>query len=200
VSRPGAAYHYSNTNYLLAGLVVEAVTGRGLGDVLRHRVFARAHLGATTFTPSTTLPAPAAHGYFIFSGRKPTDITPLYPYPWASGSAVATAPDVAQFYRELLSGGMLPRRLMAAMKTTVDASSEDGAGTAYGLGLESFTTPCGTAWGHGGNFPGYVTYVYSSPDGGRQTVLMLNEDPQSLAPKVGSVFNQLLDEAYCAIS
>ena len=168
LSAPGAAYHYSNTNYLLAGLVVQAVTGHPLGDVLRHRVFSRAHLESTTFAASTTLPAPAAHGYFTFSGDEPTDITSLYPYPWASGAAVSTAPDVARFYRRLLSGDLLPRRLLATMRTTVDASAEDGAGTAYGLGLERFPTPCGPAWGHGGNFPGYVTYVYSSPSGGRR--------------------------------
>ncbi len=198
VSRPGTAFHYSNTNYLLAGLLVEAVTGHRLGDVLRHRVFAEAGLRATTFTSSRTLPAPAAHGYFTFeAGEAPTDITPLYPYPWASGAAVSTAPDVARFYRHLLSGRLLPRGLMRAMRTTVDASAEEGPGTAYGLGLERFTTSCGQAWGHGGNFPGYVTYVYSSPSGGRQTVLLLNEDPQSLAPAVGRVFMRLLDEAYC---
>jgi D-alanyl-D-alanine carboxypeptidase len=86
---------------------------------------------------------------------------------------------------------------MSVMETTVDASAEEGAGTSYALGLERFSTPCGPAWGHGGNFPGYVTYVYSSPSGGRQTVLLLNEDPASLAPKVGRGFMRLLDAAYC---
>ena len=94
---------------------------------------------------------------------------------------MSTAPDVARFYRSLLSGDLLPSRLMSAMQTTVDASAEEGPGTSYGLGLERFSTPCGAAWGHGGNFPGYITYVYSSPSGGRQTVLLLNEDPSSLS-------------------
>ena len=197
VSAPGAEYHYSNTNYLLAGLLVQAVTGHRLADVLSHRVFAPAQLEATTFTTSTTLPAPAAHGYFVFSGDEPSDITGLYPYPWASGATVSTAPDVARFYRSLLSGDLLPSRLMSAMQTTVDASAEDGPGTSYGLGLERFSTPCGAAWGHGGNFPGYITYVYSSPGGGRQTVLLLNEDPSSLPSKFGPDFYRMLNLAYC---
>ncbi|MCY7401025.1 MAG: beta-lactamase family protein [Nocardioides sp.] len=198
VARPGTAYHYANTNYVLAGLMVQAVTGRGLGDVLRDRVFSKAHLDATTFTKARTLPSPASHGYVELPGDKqPTDITSLYPYPWASGATVSTAPDVARFYRHLLSGRVLPQRLMAAMRTTVDASGEDGPGTRYGLGLERFRTPCGAAWGHGGNFPGYVTYVYSSPSGGRQTVLMVNEDPSSLPRTFGPVFLRLLNQAYC---
>ncbi|SED26267.1 D-alanyl-D-alanine carboxypeptidase [Nocardioides exalbidus] len=201
VSRPGGVYHYSNTNYVLLGLMIQAVTGRPLGDVLRDGVFAQAGLDSTTFTASRTLPSPAAHGYYVAAGDKAgdfTDLTSLYPYPWASGAAVSTAPDVARFYRQLLSGEMLPRHLMAAMRKTNDASGEDGVGTAYGLGLESFQTRCGKAWGHGGNFPGYITYVYSSPSGGRQTVVMLNEDPMSLPKKeIGPTFLRLLDRAYC---
>ena len=101
VARPGSAYHYSNTNYLLAGLVAEAVGRHSLGEQLRHRIFQPAHLHATTFTTSRRLPPPAAHGYFTFTGTQPTDITSLYPYPWASGAAVATVSDVARFYRHL---------------------------------------------------------------------------------------------------
>ncbi len=201
VSAPGAEYHYSNTNYVLLGLMIQQVTHRPLDDVLRSGVFAQAGLDSTTFTTSRTLPAPAAHGYYVAQGDAAgdfTDLTSLYPYPWASGSAVSTAPDVARFYRHLMSRELLPQRLMAAMMTTNDSSAEDGPGTAYGLGLQSFETRCGTAWGHGGNFPGYLTYVYSSPDGSRQTVLMLNEDPMSLPKKmIGPIFMQLLDEAYC---
>jgi D-alanyl-D-alanine carboxypeptidase len=156
-------------------------------------VFAPAQLEATTFTTSTTLPAPAAHGYFAFAGDEPSDITGLYPYPWASGATVSTALDVARFYRSLLSGDLLPARLMSVMQTTVDAVAEEGTGTRYGLGLERFATPCGAAWGHGGNFPGYITYVYSSPSGGRQTVLLLNEDPSSLSPTVGPDFYRMLN-------
>ena len=201
VSAPGAEYHYSNANYVVLGLMIQAVTHRPLGDVLRTGVFAEAGLDSTTFTPSRTLPAPAAHGYYVAEGDAAgdfTDLTSLYPYPWASGAGVSTAPDVARFYRHLMSRQMLPRNLMAAMMTTNDSSAEDGPGTAYGLGLQGFRTRCGTAWGHGGNFPGYLTYVYSSPHGGRQVVLTLNEDPMSLPKKkIGPIFMQLLDQAYC---
>ncbi len=201
VSRPGAEYHYSNANYVVLGLMIQAVTHKPLGDVLRDGVFAQAGLDSTTFTSSRTLPAPAAHGYYVAQGDAAgdlTDLTSLYPYPWASGAGVSTAPDVARFYRQLLARQLLPRHLMAAMMTTNDSSAEDGPGTAYGLGLQSFHTRCGTAWGHGGNFPGYLTYVYSSPHGSRQVVLMLNEDPMSLPKKkIGPIFMELLDQAYC---
>jgi D-alanyl-D-alanine carboxypeptidase len=196
-AQPGTAYHYSNANYVIAGLVVRKATGRSVAHQLRTRIFRPAGLDATTFSRSRVVPSPAVHGYFSSGGDPLIDITSLYPYPWASGAAVATLSDVADFYRGLLGGQFLPPRLMDKMRTTVDASAEDGAGARYGLGLARFTTPCGNAWGHGGNFAGYVGYAYSSPDGSRQTVLFLNADPSSLSSEVASGFKRLLDRAYC---
>ena len=194
---PGTAYHYSNANYVLAGLIVRKVTGHSLAQQLRARLFRPAGLDATTFSRSRVVPSPAVHGYFS-SGTGPlTDITSLYPYPWASGAAVATVSDVARFYRALLGGQLLPPRLMDKMRTTVDASAEDGPGARYGLGLTRSTTPCGYAWGHGGNFAGYIGYAYSSPDGRRQTVLFINADPLSMSSEVGQGFERLVDRAYC---
>ena len=196
VARPGSAFHYSNANYFIAGLIVQAVTANPLSQELRTRVFRPAQLNDTTFSRSRRLPFPAVHGYFSFDGEQLSDITSMYPYPWASGAAVATASDVARFYRRLLSGRFLPPRLMAAMKTTVNSSAEVGAGTAYGLGLMRFTTPCGKVWGHGGNFPGYAVYAYSSPGGERQSLLLVNGDPDSL-PTIGGPFFRLLNRAHC---
>jgi D-alanyl-D-alanine carboxypeptidase len=198
VAPPGTAFHYSNANYVLAGLIVRKVTGHPLRQQLRTRLFRPANLDSTTFTRSRRLPAPAVHGYFSFGGDgQLSDITSFYPYPWASGAAVGTVSDVARFYRQLLSGRLLPPRLLAAMKTAVDASAEEGPGTGYGLGLERRTTPCGKEWGHGGNFPGYVVEAYTTRTGSRQVVLMVNGQPESLPPAVGPDFDQLLNRAYC---
>jgi D-alanyl-D-alanine carboxypeptidase len=197
VARPGTKWHYSNANYVLAGLLVRAVTGHTLAQQLRTRVFQPAHLHDTTFTTARRLPAPAVHGYFSFDGDQLTDITSLYPYPWAAGAAVGTASDVARFYRHLLIGRYLPPWLMDAMKSTVP-SAERGRGNGYGLGLMRFTTPCGKAWGHSGNFPGYDVYAFSTPSGSRQTVLMMNADPLSLPPTAILGFYRLLDRAHCA--
>ena len=70
VARPGTEYHYSNTNYLLAGLVVEAVTGHPLGEVLRNRVFSPAHLSTTTFTPSRKSARPCSPRVLHVLGRR----------------------------------------------------------------------------------------------------------------------------------
>lgn len=79
VFAPGTRYSYSNTNYLLAGLVIEAVTRDSLNAQLSKRIFGPLHLTATTFQARAGLPAPYAHGYFTFCKPPPTDVSDLDP-------------------------------------------------------------------------------------------------------------------------
>jgi D-alanyl-D-alanine carboxypeptidase len=115
-----------------------------------------------------------------------------------SGAIVATARDVADFYRALLSGRLLKPRQMQAMKTNV--SERTGkvvvAGPGYGLGIGRSPLTCG-GWAHGGELPGYQAQAISSGDGRRQVVLMVNQDPSSLPKRVNTLFDKLLEKAYC---
>jgi D-alanyl-D-alanine carboxypeptidase len=70
----------------------------------------------------------------------------------------------------------------------------------YGLGLAKYPTPCSNAWGHSGSFPGYWNYTFSSRDGKRQVVLMVNVDPTALPAATVQQFYDLLYKAYCSTS
>ena len=84
------------------------------------------------------------------------------------------------------------------MKTTLsEGAKTDFPGSRYGLGLESLRLPCGRAWGHGGNYPGYLVYSLTSNDGSRQAVVLLNEDPASLPKSALQKFLKLLVKSYC---
>ena len=194
---PGAAFAYSNTNYLVAGLIVEAVTGRPLGDVLRDRIFRPLHLRHSALALRGTSPRPSAHGYSVPPGAARLDVTALTPYSWAAGAIVSTAVDVATFYRALLAGRVVPPALLKAMLGTVPDPNGDLPGQRYGLGIARFPTKCGVAWGHNGDTPGYVVYALSSREGGRQAVLLVNEDAESLPQGTGHVFLDVLTRAYC---
>lgn len=195
---PGTRYSYSNTNYLVAGLIVEAATGSTLERVLDRRLFTPLRLRHTALQTSPRTAVPDAHGYYVFDKPPAADITGLSPYPWAAGAVGANAGDVASFYRALLSGRLLNAGSLRALKTTVAEGKEAGiAGARYGLGIERYSTPCGIAWGHGGNFPGYIVYALSSANGRKQVVLSVNQDPTSLPKRVGPMFMQLLIGAYC---
>jgi D-alanyl-D-alanine carboxypeptidase len=117
----------------------------------------------------------------------------------ASGAIVSTSADVADFYRALLAGQLLEPKLLKAMKTTLgEGAKVDIPGQRYGLGLESYPTSCGRiAWGHNGTFPGYFVHAFTSGDGQRQAVLMVNMDATSLPKPAARLFYPLIDSAYC---
>jgi D-alanyl-D-alanine carboxypeptidase len=116
-----------------------------------------------------------------------------------SGAIVSTATDVVDFYRALLSGRLLKVKQLKAMKTTISEGSHvDIPGQRYGLGLELFPTSCGDALGHNGVVPGYMTFVFSTANGRRQALLMINHDAATLAPAAGKAFFELIDTAFCS--
>ena len=194
---PGTDESYSSTNYLLAGLIVEARTGHTLGSELNRRIFQPLHLRATSFPTTARMPSPRAHGYLVIKKPPATDVTGLYPFPWAAGAIVSNAADTATFYRALLSGRLLSPSLLHAMQTTHAQKHVDIAGQRYGLGLIRYSTPCGTAWGHNGAYPGYYVYDFTSSDGRRQAVIEVNADPGSVSKTTGVKSIRLLAKAYC---
>ena len=195
---PGTDESYSSTNYLLAGLIVEARTGNPLGRELNRRIFQPLHLRATSFPMTARMPSPHAHGYLVIKKPPATDVTGLYPFPWAAGAIISNAADTATFYRALLSGRLLSPRMLRAMQTTHAQKHFDISGQRYGLGLARYSTACGTAWGHNGAFPGYYAYNFTSSDGQRQAVLEVNADPTSVSKATLLKSIRLLAKAYCA--
>jgi D-alanyl-D-alanine carboxypeptidase len=195
---PGTDESYSSTNYLLAGLIVEARTGHTLGSELNRRIFQPLHLRATSFPMTARMPSPHAHGYLVIKTPPATDVTGLYPFPWAAGAIISDAADTATFYRALLSGRLLSPTQLRAMQTTHAQKHFDIPGQRYGLGLARYSTACGTAWGHNGAYPGYYAYNFTSSDGQRQAVIEVNADPTSVSKATLLNSIRLLARAYCA--
>jgi D-alanyl-D-alanine carboxypeptidase len=161
---PGAGWSYSNTGYVLLGMVVEAVTGEDPSTVITDRIITPLGLGQTSFPRpgDKAIPRPHPRGYFAFPGQPVTDFTEMEPsLAGAAGSMISTGPDMTRFVRALLSGRLLNRQLLAEMRETVPAAGGD-----YGLGIREYPLPCGgVAWGHGGNIPGFDTFTVATQDG-----------------------------------
>jgi D-alanyl-D-alanine carboxypeptidase len=171
---PGAGWAYSNTNYILVGLVVEAVTGATLDQQLRERLFQPLELTATSLSTGTRIDGAHASGYIGFATlprlRSLLDTSPVsLSLAWAAGAIVSTGDDVTSFYAALLGGRLLPPHLLAAMETLAP-------GARYGLGLLEADTPCGPAFGHEGDLLGYRSFVYARPNGTRVALVMVNVD------------------------
>jgi D-alanyl-D-alanine carboxypeptidase len=184
---PGTDFAYSNTGYVVAGLLVEAVTGNSLGQELRDRILVPLDLDHTSFPVSKrTFGGYHAHGY-VPGGHAPSpqaeplDVTGINPsWAWAAGALVSNAADVSRFYRSLLGGRLLEPGLLEEMKTTVP--DPEGGGE-YGLGIARMQTPCGGFWGHEGALPGYVTLALTSDDGQRSLVLAVTMNPVPAASR-----------------
>ncbi|MFF8593043.1 serine hydrolase domain-containing protein [Streptomyces sp. NPDC015220] len=193
---PGAQWGYSNTNYLLAGLIIQKVTGRPLGEEVTKRVIDRIGLRHTYFPAPGDMTIHEAHpkGYQRAADGSLRDYTELDPsWGWAAGAIVSTNTDVTRFYGALLGGRLLPAAQLAQMRTTVPAD-EVGAGVRYGLGLLSRPLSCGgLAWGHGGTIPGYQTFGGTTDDGRAVNIAvttMADDD-------TGKHVEQAVNEALC---
>jgi D-alanyl-D-alanine carboxypeptidase len=197
---PGTDWSYSNTGYIVAGMIVEASTGGAIEDLLKEEIFDPTGLD-DTYLPITEarLSGPHSHGYLLpgtdlgLPIDEPLDVTQLSPsWAWTAGGVVSDASDMARFYRALLDGRVLTEASLAEMKTSV----ETGFGFRYGLGLLQLDTPCGQAFGHDGNFPGFRSIVLSTEDGQRQVVAMFNAS-DGVGPAVERAFARAWLTGFC---
>ncbi|MEC4576583.1 serine hydrolase domain-containing protein [Streptomyces sp. CMAA1738] len=178
---PGTKWDYSNTNYVLAGLIVEKVTGRDLAREIDRRIIQRLGLRHTYFPApgDVTIREPHPHGYHRETADGPlVDITDMDPsWSWAAGQLISTNSDLNRFFSELLRGRLLPDAQLAQMRTTVPADYF-GRGAGYGLGLVSRPLSCGGVyWGHGGSFPGYETRGGATEHGRRAAHIAVTAQP-----------------------
>ncbi|MFF7456332.1 serine hydrolase domain-containing protein [Kitasatospora sp. NPDC008115] len=167
---PGEQWAYSNTNYVLAGLVVQEVTHRPLAEQIDQRIIR--HLGLLhTYFPApgeATIRQAHPHGYYREATGGPLiDITEMDPsWAWAAGQLVSTASDLNRFFGALVDGRLLRPAQLAEMRRTVDAGRPFAQGSKYGLGLVGSPLSCGGVyWGHGGSIPGYETRGGATGDG-----------------------------------
>jgi D-alanyl-D-alanine carboxypeptidase len=168
---PGTNWSYSNTGYILLGLMVEAITGEPVANVLKERIFDPLALRATSFPTGIAMDEPFAHGYLSFAGSL-VDLAPILNPSWgyAAGQIVSTAADVTKFLAALLGGKLLSPALMTQMKAGSAASS------VYGLGMRTSFAGCGRIYGHDGSFFGWRNEAFATANGRRAAVVMVNVD------------------------
>jgi D-alanyl-D-alanine carboxypeptidase len=196
---PGTAYHYSNSDNLLLGLIAEAVSDdMSYAQVLEARLFVPLGLRGTSYPSEPKLPPPFVHGYLEDALRFPPpfargsirddatlrDVSEIAdPSPFGpAGAVISTLDDLAHFFSAVLRGDVYGRDLLLeAMKTVPGDSDYPGPGINHaGLAIFRYQLPCGDVWGHTGNMGGYRLYAAASPDGSRTVVAWANENPSPL--------------------
>jgi D-alanyl-D-alanine carboxypeptidase len=202
---PGTSWGYSNTNYILAGMIIERVTGRAWPAEVAARITGPLGL-RSTFEPGDVaeLPAPSARGYDQFAPGGPLIDVSILNHTWAgaAGSLVTTTSDLVRFWRALLGGRLLRPQELAEMQRTVPATPLHVVwpGVRYGLGLMEFPSPCGGSyWAHFGDTLGYSTRLAVSEDADRIVVASLSSNfVDERVTEVFAINQRLLDDAMCA--
>jgi D-alanyl-D-alanine carboxypeptidase len=198
---PGTSWSYSNTNTVLAGMIIEQATGRDWRSEVNARIVAPLGL-SSTFTPldEPDLPLPFANGYHRFAEGAPLlDVTLMnHSLADAAGAIISTTSDLVAFWRELQGGRLLGATEMAEMHATMPVNDEGRVrpGSRYGLGIIWYPTSCGGGyWHHQGDTLGFSNFNAVSDDGSRVVVVA---QTTTGIPAADAESYQLLDDVMCA--
>ncbi len=192
---PGTGYHYSNTNFILLGLVIEAVTGEALGDVLAERFFGPLGLADTYFQGTAPPPPGAAEGY-LDSASGPREISDGTDYrptisaatvAWAAGAIDASAHDIAIWGNALYGGQLTSPQTLAQME---DWTYYPDQNETYGLGTRSTVIDGERAFGHTGSLRGFYGAMWYFADIDVTIVVLTNQgriDPEPIVAALADV-------------
>jgi D-alanyl-D-alanine carboxypeptidase len=184
---PGTGYHYSNTGFVILGLVVEAATGNSLGDEYRQRFFEPLDMADTFFQGDGPPPSRAANGYLV-GERGPrligdgTDYRPTTSaatVAWAAGAVVASANDLATWADGLYGGKLLEPESLTQM---TDFAANPYAGGAYGLGTRTRFMSGRRAVGHTGSLRGFAAAMWHFPGEAITVVVLSNRGRVDVNP------------------
>ncbi|WP_246003054.1 serine hydrolase domain-containing protein [Nocardia tenerifensis] len=194
---PGARWTYSNTNYALAGMVLEKITGFSIGAEITHRIIDRLGLPDTYYPDAdeVDIRGPHPRGYARIDGKLVDYTEQNVTSAGAAGAMVSSGADLNRFLNALLGGELLPPAQLEEMKRTVPLGIE-GQSASYGLGLLANPLSCGTVgWGHGGDIDGFETRGGATDDG-RAVTVSVNQVPES--GETTGHLNAIVDLALCA--
>ena len=178
---PGKGYRYSNTNYLLIGMIIEAITKDSVGNQIRKRLLEPIKLTQTSYPETEAMPSPWVHGYHLDKQGNWEDISNTVPVAFM-GSAGAMISDMNDIRRWI--------ELYATGKTCGPGTYKDLincipflGNTSFGLGIT-----CSEGWyGYTGALPGYNTADYYSPETGLTILAWINYQAKEPVEGVASV-------------
>jgi CubicO group peptidase (beta-lactamase class C family) len=188
---PGTKWQYSNTNYVIAGVIVEKVARMPLLQLLQQRVFAPLGIKSTFDTDSGPLTENDPRGYLRFA------LGPLRPAPkegkgwmFAAGELAMTAEDLARWDLSVINQTVLKPASYREMQS--DVLLKNGLDTHYGLGVDVNSQGGHRAISHGGEVSGFTATNTIFPDDRAAVVVLTNQDAASASGAIAGGIGQLL--------
>ncbi len=182
---PGTKWQYSNTNYVIAGVIVEKVSGAPLLQLLGTRIFSPLGMKSVTDTNEDKLPASDPSGHLRYA------IGPLHPAPkeakgwmFAAGELAMTAEDLAKWDISMIHQTVLKPASYREMETEVQL--KNGVGTHYGLGVQVMSIGGHRVLEHSGEVSGFTAENIVMPEDGIAVVVLTNQDAAQAASEIGS--------------
>lgn len=183
---PGSSGGYCNTNYLLAGIVAQEVTGLSLYQIFRRELFNPLSMDSTRLYPDEPLTGELAHRWM---GGRDAFAVPMdaeWSGAWAAGAVISTASEMAQFYDALFSGKILNEQSMAQLTAFVGANE-------YGLGISRKMVGGTSVIGHTGEIRGYSSVIFRVPSLRANIVVLTNSIPSNPLAVAASIMRVLRD-------
>ncbi|QNP75541.1 beta-lactamase family protein [Streptomyces roseirectus] len=197
-TKPGGPYRYSNTNFVVAGMLIEKLTGHPVAAEYQKRIIKPLKLADTAYVhPGTALPGRHTRGYLTpdKAGAPLVDAT-RQTVSWAqsAGAMISSAKDLDTFLSALMRGKLMSAAQLGQMQRWVPA----GTSQAYGLGLRRRTLSCGVSvYGHTGAVQGYYSYAFTTKDGRRSLAALANV---SNSGRVHTTMLRTLESTFCGRS
>ena len=181
---PGDGWSYSDTDYIVLGLIIEKICGNDFYAELKKRILSPFELKDTTPSNSRRLEG-LVSGYtadgappFKLPGKVPVEgVYPINPqFEWCGGGLVTTSLDLARWAKILYEGKAFSGARLREMLNPLDFQSGQPGAEGYGLGVMIFKKPSGLVYGHGGIFPGYQTQMSYFPEWKTAVAMQVNAD------------------------
>ncbi|WP_433544617.1 serine hydrolase domain-containing protein (plasmid) [Streptomyces sp. CA-294286] len=196
-TEPGAAYKYSNANFVVVGMLIEKLTGTPVARQYERRIIKPLKLRNTSYVhPETRIDGRHVRGYLHpdEAGAPLVDSTEQT-VSWAqsAGAVISDPADLNTFTSALMRGRLLSPRMLDAMTTVTPTDTTQTR--FYGLGLRRYDLSCGTqVYGHTGTVQGFYTYAFATRDGRRALSAMANTSNRG---SVNTVLGGTLEAAFC---
>jgi D-alanyl-D-alanine carboxypeptidase len=195
--KPGMGWHYSNTAYVLLGMIIEKITGKSLGENFTERIFTPLGLSSTYYDPDNPVHMETARGYIDYYDNgyylDMTDFDSSCRTP--DGGIVSCVYDMASFIKKLFNdGSLISESAFYEMTNNLNYwRSEADARIDYGLGIEQLSFTDGVLmYGHSGAHGSYSAYLYYYPEGKMTITALFNSS--RLKGKSADIINTLWAE------
>lgn len=169
---PGDDWRYSNTNYIMLGMIIEMASGAPLATNFRDRIIDPLSLTSTYLAEMEPPTSELVRGKSFFFEADHYHASMV----WAAGGLVSNAPDLITFARALFNGELFDEEATLAQMLTFEMTPQEPQYDGYGLGVEMANTPIGRYWGHDGGIAGFAANLMYFEEHDMVIVALTNMD------------------------